>query len=131
MRNKAMEIIDFMGLGPLKHEIAANLPHGHQRILGICIALAAEPKLLLLDEPVTGMNQTEIQTMIDLILRIREKGVTIMIVEHNMKAVMGLCDRVVALNYGVKIAEGLPKEIMENKDVIEAYLGKETDEHVA
>ena len=72
-RKKAMEIIDFMGLGPLKHEIAANLPHGHQRILGICIALAAEPKLLLLDEPVTGMNQTEIQTMIDLILRIREK----------------------------------------------------------
>jgi branched-chain amino acid transport system ATP-binding protein len=131
LRKKAMEIIDFMGLGPLRHEIAANLPHGHQRILGICIALAAEPKLLLLDEPVTGMNQTEIQTMIDLILRIREKGITIMIVEHNMKAVMGLCDRVVALNYGVKIAEGLPKEIMENRDVIEAYLGKETDEHVA
>jgi branched-chain amino acid transport system ATP-binding protein len=131
LRSKATEIIDFMGLGPLKHEIAANLPHGHQRILGICIALAAEPKLLLLDEPVTGMNQTEIETMIDLILRIRERGVTIMIVEHNMKTVMGLCDRVVALNYGVKIAEGLPKEIMENKDVIEAYLGKEMDEHVA
>jgi branched-chain amino acid transport system ATP-binding protein len=131
LRSKAMEIIDFMGLGLLKHEIAANLPHGHQRILGICIALAAEPKLLLLDEPVTGMNQTEIQTMIDLILRIRERGVTIMIVEHNMKAVMGLCDRVVALNYGVKIAEGVPKEIMENRDVIEAYLGKETGEHAA
>lgn len=131
LKEKAIEIIDFMGLGPLRHEIAANLPHGYQRILGICIALAAEPKLLLLDEPVTGMNQTEIQTMIDLILRIREKGITIMIVEHNMKAVMGLCDRVVALNYGVKIAEGLPKEIMDNKEVIGAYLGRETDEYVA
>ena len=131
LREKAIEIIDFMGLGPLQYGVAANLPHGHQRTLGICIALAVEPKLLLLDEPVTGMNPTEIQTMIGLVRRIRERGITIMIVEHNMKAVMDLCDRVVALNYGEKIAEGLPSEIMENKQVIEAYLGKETDEHVA
>ncbi len=131
LKERAVEIIDFMGLAPLKDEVAGNLPHGHQRALGICIALAVQPKLLLLDEPMTGMNPTEIQTMIALIRRIRERGITLMIVEHNMKAVMDLCDRVVALNYGARIAEGLPAEIMEDKAVAEAYLGKETDEHAA
>jgi branched-chain amino acid transport system ATP-binding protein len=97
----------------------------HQRILGICMALATHPRLLLLDEPVTGMNATETQSMIDLIRQIREKGVTIVLVEHDMKAVMNLCDRIVVLNYGQKIAEGLPGEIRENKRVIEAYLGRE------
>jgi branched-chain amino acid transport system ATP-binding protein len=89
------------------------------------MALATPPKLLLLDEPVTGMNPTETQNMIDLIRQIREKGITIVLVEHDMKAVMNLCDRIVVLNYGQKIAEGLPGEIRENKQVIEAYLGRE------
>ena len=125
LRRKALDVLEFMGLTPLKDELAANLPHGHQRILGVCMALATPPKMLLLDEPVTGMNATETQNMIDLIRQIREKGITIVLVEHDMKAVMNLCDRIVVLNYGQKIAEGLPEEIRENKEVIEAYLGRE------
>jgi len=124
LRQRAMEILEFMGLASLKDELAANLPHGHQRILGVCMALATNPKLLLLDEPVTGMNVSEIQTMIELIRQIRDRGVTIVLVEHDMKAVMNLCDRIAVLNYGRKIAEGLPDEIRGNKEVVEAYLGK-------
>lgn len=125
-RHRATEILAFMGLGATKDELAENISYGNQRILGVCMALAANPKLLLLDEPVTGMNTAETQTMIKLIRQIRDsRGVTIVVVEHDMRAVMSLCDRIVALNYGRKIAEGLPKEIMENKDVIEAYLGEE------
>ena len=124
LKERAKEIIDFMGLGMLKDELAKNLPHGHQKILSVSIALATQPRLLLLDEPVTGMNPTEIQTMIDLIQRIRNNGVTIAIVEHNMKTVMNLCDRLVVLNYGKKIAEGPPREILKNEEVIEAYLGE-------
>lgn len=125
LRQRAMEMLEFMGLVSLKDELAANLPHGHQRILGVCMALATNPKLLLLDEPVTGMSLEETQTMIDLIRQIRDRGVTIVVVEHDMKAVMNLCDRIAVLNYGRKIAEGLPEEIRENKEVVEAYLGKE------
>jgi len=125
LRQRATEILEFMGLASLKDELAANLSHGHQRILGVCMALATNPKLLLLDEPVTGMNPRETLTMIDLIRQVRDRGITIVVVEHDMKAVMNLCDRIAVLNYGRKIAEGPPKEIRENKEVIEAYLGKE------
>ena len=124
LRQKATEILKFMGLESLRDELAAILPHGHQRILGVCMALATHPKLLLLDEPMTGMNAVETQNMINLIRQIRERGMTIMLVEHDMKAVMSLCDRIVVLNYGRKIAEGLPQEIRENEEVIEAYLGR-------
>jgi branched-chain amino acid transport system ATP-binding protein len=125
LRQRAIEILEFAGLASLKDELAANLPHGYQRILGICMALATNPKLLLLDEPATGMNAVEVQNIVGLIRQIRDRGVTIVVVEHDMKAVMNLCDRIVVLNYGRKIAEGLPEEIRENREVVEAYLGKE------
>lgn len=125
IKENALEILDYMGLAPLKDELAENLPHGHQRILSICVALAANPELLLLDEPVTGMNPGETEQTIDLIRRLRDRGITIVVVEHDMKAIMRLCDRIVVLNYGRKITEGPPEEIRENMEVIEAYLGKE------
>jgi branched-chain amino acid transport system ATP-binding protein len=126
--SKAMEILQLVGLSDEANEPASSQPHGKQRLLGLAIALAAEPKLLLLDEPVTGMNAEEVADMLDMIRTLRkEKGVTSIVVEHNMRAVMGLCDRIVTISYGKKIAEGSPKEIAENPAVIEAYLGAEQD----
>jgi len=122
---KALELVEFMGLGGLKDELAMNLPHGHQRALGVAIALATEPKLLMLDEPVTGMNPTEKQHMLQLIKKVRDQGITILLVEHDMRTVMGLCTYISVLDFGKKLTEGLPKEIQANKAVIEAYLGGE------
>src|SRR4030042_798371 len=124
-RQKAIKILEFMGLSGLKEELACNLPHGQQRALGISIALATTPKLLFLDEPATGMNPKETTTMMEQIRQLKDKGITIVLVEHNMRAIMNLCDRIIVLNYGRKIAEGSPQEIRENTQVIEAYLGKE------
>ena len=123
---RAHEILQFMGLVQIKDELAKNLPHGHQRALGVSIALAADPEMLLLDEPVTGMNPQETMVMMDLIRKIRgELRITLIVVEHDMKVIMGVCDRIVVLNYGRKIAEGPPEAIKNNKEVIEAYLGTE------
>jgi len=119
----ALEIMEFMGLADLKDEFAVNLPHGHQRLLGVAIGLAAKPKMLLLDEPVTGMNPTEKQDMVDKIRQIRGQGITVVLVEHDMRTVMGLCDKISVLDFGKKIVEGPPEEILRNEQVIEAYLG--------
>jgi branched-chain amino acid transport system ATP-binding protein len=120
---QSREVLAFTGLLPYSDEPAKNLPHGHQRTLGIAMALATQPRLLLLDEPVTGMNLNESQHVMDLIKTIRDRGTTILLVEHNMKAVMGTCERIVVLNFGEKLTEGTPEEVGSNPDVIEAYLG--------
>lgn len=127
MTQRALEMLDLMGLSPVKEEYAGNLPHGHQRALGICMALAVNPELLLLDEPVAGSNPEESSMLMGLVKQLRDRGMTMILVEHDMRAVMGTCDRIAVLNYGKKMAEGSPKEIKENKDVIEAYLGVEED----
>jgi branched-chain amino acid transport system ATP-binding protein len=125
---EALEILRFVGLSEKKDHLALDLPHGNQRALCLAVALALRPTLLLLDEPVTGMNAEEVNAMLSLIRALRdEKGITCIMVEHNMKAVMGLCDRIAVLNYGKKIAEGSPVEVSGNPAVIEAYLGVEQD----
>jgi len=123
VKEKSMEILEFMGIASVRNELAKNLPHGHQRSLGVAVALAANPELLLLDEPVTGMNATESFAMMATICRIQDRGITVVLVEHDMKVVMNTCGRIVVLSFGKKIVEGKPEEIRKDKDVIKAYLG--------
>ena len=128
-RGQAEELLDFFGLGDRTNELTFNLSHGHQRALGMAVALAAKPRLLLLDEPFTGMNPEETGRMMELIRKVRDRDVTMLLVEHDMQAVMGLCDRITVLNFGRLLAEGSPEEIRANPKVIEAYLG--TADHVS
>ncbi|MGN1334656.1 MAG: ABC transporter ATP-binding protein [Anaerovoracaceae bacterium] len=128
LREKAEELLKMMGLWEYRDMAASNLPYGLQRKLEIARALALDPKLLLLDEPAAGMNPEETFALLDLIKEIRDKfNLTVLIIEHHMDLIMNLCDRIYVLNFGKFLAEGVPEEIQNNKDVVEAYLGKEEE----
>jgi len=122
-RDKALEVLEFMGLSQRIDQLASELPLGSQRSLAIAIALTSGPKLMLMDEPFAGMNPEETRQMMELTRKVNKSGVTIVLVEHDMKAVMGLCEYITVLNFGTLLTEGTPEEIRHNEAVIEAYLG--------
>lgn len=123
IHEKCHKVLQFMGIDHLSDTLAANLPYGDQRRLEIARAMVSNPKLILLDEPAAGMNLKEKDDLAETIKKIRDLGYTILLVEHHMKLVMQVCDRICVINHGIKIAEGTPEEIQNNQEVISAYLG--------
>lgn len=127
LRQEGMKKLEFVGLAASAHELAKNLPYGKRRLLELARALATSPRLLMLDEPVAGMSNEEIENLKDLLHRLKNLGITILLVEHVMRLVMDISHLITVLDYGEKIAEGSPQEIASNEKVMEAYLGKKRD----
>ncbi len=126
---QALEMVEFVGLGDKKHAVARTLSIIDQRRLEFARSLATEPALLLLDEALAGLNAMEVEEAIELIWKVKDAGVTLVVIEHVMKVINTISNRVVVLNFGAKLAEGVPKEVMNNSAVIEAYLGKGFAQH--
>jgi len=124
LRQRAREWLKFVGLGDRAGDLAGILPHGQQRLVEIARAMIASPKLLLLDEPAAGLNGSETASLLEILRRLNAKGISILLVEHDMKFIMKLCDRIVVLDHGARIAAGTPDEIRRDPAVIEAYLGR-------
>ena len=126
-REEAEALLDMFDLLDVAHLVAGNLPYGRKRRLEIARAMISKPSMILMDEPSAGMNPNETIELMALIKQVRDKGPTVVVIEHNMKLIMGISDRIAVLNFGKKIAEGIPCEIQGNQEVIEAYLGRECD----
>jgi branched-chain amino acid transport system ATP-binding protein len=124
-RAEAMELLDFMGLGARRAALAGSLSYGEQRMLEFARALATKPRLLLIDEPAAGLNASEVDSLLDRILTTRQKGVSVVVVEHNMELVMNVADRVLVMDYGQHLFEGVPADVQKNEAVVSAYLGGE------